>query len=280
MLLNKLDSAYQKVLEEQPEKVKQTLIANKIKHHKECTAILNHLASSRNAKVAICDIGGGVGINLRVLRQLYPNARLDIIDRYDEYEEKYDNRMGTFTSAKDALNQYNISFKKQNILNCIPYDSDTYDIVTCFDVIEHISGSCKGILDEAYRILKPRGLLLVTCPNIVTLKNRIEFMFGKSNHAPIKTWHETPSREYFHHFREYTADEVKYMLENSGFNDVNVELFSPYVENFVKHGIPHKIQKTNSLTQKTLYSITTHIYYYFCLIYPKFRYDILARGIK
>lgn len=268
------------MLEEQPEKVKQTLIANKIKHIKECTEICKHLASSRNTKFSICDIGGGVGINLRVLRQLYPNARLDIIDRYDEYEDQYDNPMGAFTSAKDALGQYNIAFKKRNILNGLPYDSNKYDVVTCFAVVEHIPGSCKVILDEAYRILKHRGLLLVTCPNTVNLRNRIKFLFGKSMHTPIKMWHETPSKEYFGHFREYTADEVKYMLENSGFNDVKVDFYSPYIENFVKYGIPHKIKEVNSLTQKTLYYITAHIYYYFCLIYPNFRYTILAHGIK
>ena len=279
-MLDKIEVAYHKVLEEQTEKVKQTLIRNKIKHYKECTEICKHLNSNRNTQFAICDIGGGVGINLLVLRQLFPNARLDIIDRYDEYEEKHDNQMGTFTSAKDILNQYNISFKKQNILKDLPYDSGTYDIVTCFDVIEHIPGSCKLILDEAHRILKPRGLLLVTCPNIVNLRNRIEFLFGKSSHTPIKKWYETPSREYFDHFREYTADEVKYMLETSGFNDVKVELYSPYIETFVKYGIPHKIKEINYLTQKTIYYTTAHIYYYFCLIYPNFRSTILANGIK
>jgi SAM-dependent methyltransferase len=49
-------------------------------------------------------------------------------------------------------------------LALVPLEDSGVDIVTCLDVLEH-DGFLKGNLAELYRLLKPRGLLLIQAPN-------------------------------------------------------------------------------------------------------------------
>lgn len=60
----------------------------------------------------------------------------------------------------------------------LPYESNSFDLVTFVEVIEHIE-CCRRIIRESYRVLKPGGLLVVTTPNILNLKSRVRYLcFG------------------------------------------------------------------------------------------------------
>jgi SAM-dependent methyltransferase len=48
---------------------------------------------------------------------------------------------------------------------CIPVENDTYDLIICFEVLEHLPDPKKAI-KELTRILKPGGALLLTVPNL------------------------------------------------------------------------------------------------------------------
>jgi ubiquinone/menaquinone biosynthesis C-methylase UbiE len=53
---------------------------------------------------------------------------------------------------------------KQGDLRKLPVEDDSFDIVTCFETIEHIDGAEKGIA-ELRRVLKPGGFLVISSPN-------------------------------------------------------------------------------------------------------------------
>jgi len=46
----------------------------------------------------------------------------------------------------------------------LPFDAETFDLVTAFEVIEHLE-RWPDLLAEANRVLKPQGILLVSTPN-------------------------------------------------------------------------------------------------------------------
>ena len=48
----------------------------------------------------------------------------------------------------------------------IPYESNTFDCIFCGDVIEHVY-SPDHMLEEFYRVLAPKGVLVLTTPNLV-----------------------------------------------------------------------------------------------------------------
>jgi len=63
----------------------------------------------------------------------------------------------------------------------LPFDDNTFDIVTSTEVIEHLE-HYRETLQEAYRVLKKDGTLVVSTPNILNLKSRIRFLiFGFFN---------------------------------------------------------------------------------------------------
>jgi 2-polyprenyl-3-methyl-5-hydroxy-6-metoxy-1,4-benzoquinol methylase len=46
----------------------------------------------------------------------------------------------------------------------LPFNDDSFDLVVCFEVIEHIAEP-GAVLDELTRVLEPNGILLVSSPN-------------------------------------------------------------------------------------------------------------------
>jgi 2-polyprenyl-3-methyl-5-hydroxy-6-metoxy-1,4-benzoquinol methylase len=46
----------------------------------------------------------------------------------------------------------------------LPYDDDSFDLVVCFETIEHVSDQAAA-LDELARVLAPGGLLMISSPN-------------------------------------------------------------------------------------------------------------------
>lgn len=78
-----------------------------------------------------------------------------------------------------------------------PFDDSSFDIASALDVIEHIDDDI-AVLNEAYRVLKPGGHMVVTVP---------AFMFLWSNNDVINA-----------HKRRYTAKELKTKLTQAGFD--------------------------------------------------------------
>jgi 2-polyprenyl-3-methyl-5-hydroxy-6-metoxy-1,4-benzoquinol methylase/uncharacterized coiled-coil protein SlyX len=46
----------------------------------------------------------------------------------------------------------------------LPFDADSFDVVVCFEVIEHVQDA-DAVLDEFARVLRPSGLLAISSPN-------------------------------------------------------------------------------------------------------------------
>lgn len=96
----------------------------------------------------ILEVGGGQG-GLTTL--LYPKSQITNID----LEPKF---------AQAACNQnQNVTFICGDATQ-LPFEDNSFDAVTMFDVLEHIPDDEKAI-SEALRVLRPGGMLLVSTPN-------------------------------------------------------------------------------------------------------------------
>ncbi|HNP18966.1 MAG TPA: class I SAM-dependent methyltransferase [Fulvivirga sp.] len=77
----------------------------------------------------------------------------------------------------------------------LPFDSNTFDLVTAFDVIEHVEDDKKGV-EEMMRVCNSNGHIFVTVPALMSLW---------SDHDVIN-----------HHFRRYKKKELIDLFKKSG----------------------------------------------------------------
>jgi len=116
--------------------------------------------------------------------------------------------------AQDAIAYAEDHFPSARFLQCsataVPFSPASFDLVTAFEVIEHLS-DWRTLLAEAHRVLDPQGLLIVSTPN----KRYYAESRAQSGPNPFHE-HEfefaefqTALREYFPHVHILYQDRVE-----------------------------------------------------------------------
>jgi SAM-dependent methyltransferase len=96
-----------------------------------------------------------------------------------------------------------------------PYGDDTFDVVTCFEVIEHLKFSPIPMLMEIRRVLKPDGVLVLTTPNINSAESIVRMLKGESpQECPL--FHRDMKYGVVHP-KEYTRRQLHDAFEELGF---------------------------------------------------------------
>ena len=139
-------------------------------------------------------------------------------------------------------------------------------MVLCLDVIEHLHTSPKKILAEARRVLKPGGKLILTTPNLTTLKNRLYMLFGRTVYTDLDYWYN--SEPFFGHVREYTVKEVKSILTQQKFR---LDLF--------KLSNSHQIYILKDFKFRP-YTFLMMFYLMITAFIPNFRYTMITVSSK
>lgn len=97
----------------------------------------------------------------------------------------------------------------------LPYASASADLLTCIEGIEHIENPFH-LVREAYRVLRPGGGLVITTPNVLSLRSRWQYLlYGAANtfdYMAGTPWHINP----------VSFIELRFMLEREGFTIARV----------------------------------------------------------
>jgi len=104
----------------------------------------------------------------------------------------------------------------------LPFGNGQVSIAILSDTLEHLSNP-GWVLSEINRVMAQRGLIVIGTPNITSIRNRACLLFGRTIHGDLETWLSTKFRldgRYIGHSREYTLDELKYMMRNYGFEQL------------------------------------------------------------
>lgn len=109
-----------------------------------------------------------------------------------------------------------------------PYHPGTFDLVTAFEVVEHVVGSPRQFIREIKRVLKPGGYLFFGTPNV----NAWAKMMRQFQQAPLydsKPYSQDfGPRHFMCHVYEYSPWELKMLLKSEGFEIVNFRTWDPY----------------------------------------------------
>jgi len=101
----------------------------------------------------------------------------------------------------------------------------SYDLVMCMGVIEHIPHTPRLLLAALARMLKPGGVLIMDTPNLAQLANRQRLARGEPVMTPIAIQFHAAIPFEGHH-REYTADEMAWMIQATGLELAALDLFN------------------------------------------------------
>jgi len=76
----------------------------------------------------------------------------------------------TITKAKNKYGRKNLSFVTGSVEK-IPFDASSFDVVTSFETLEHISAH-DTMLTEIKRVLRPGGVLIISTPDKKTYSDK------------------------------------------------------------------------------------------------------------
>jgi SAM-dependent methyltransferase len=108
----------------------------------------------------------------------------------------------------------------------LPFPDETFDRVLATEILEHLDHPGL-LLGECLRVLRPRGVLFLTTPNVVDLPNRLRAARGRSPQSHLFGIEETFRMNEWVHRREYAPDEVARLLGAIGFEQIDVHAFTP-----------------------------------------------------
>jgi glycosyltransferase involved in cell wall biosynthesis/SAM-dependent methyltransferase len=99
-----------------------------------------------------------------------------------------------------------------------PYADEYFSTVLCCELLEHLPADPMHMMTEIHRILKRGGRLVLTTPNIASLRAIAGILQGF--HPALFPAYIRPNQSGAvdaRHNREYTPGEIRALLENSGF---------------------------------------------------------------
>ncbi|MFH0840661.1 MAG: class I SAM-dependent methyltransferase [bacterium] len=99
----------------------------------------------------------------------------------------------------------------------LPFQDNFFNVINFSETLEHFNFHPQKVFNEMFRVLKFEGKVIISTPNLLRLNNRIKLMIGQSIHSDLNEKYGSGT-----HYREYSSQEIKILLEQSGFTKYNL----------------------------------------------------------
>jgi 2-polyprenyl-3-methyl-5-hydroxy-6-metoxy-1,4-benzoquinol methylase len=169
--------------------------------------ILFELLPPNMAQCVVLDVGCGPGIIASSVKRQF-GAEVFGVDCDSIFLE--------LAKAK-GVTTYSCNIETDNF----PFPDATFDCVLCIEVVEHLAKP-ENCLKEIARVIKPKGVLILSTPNLVGLSNRLAIISGKD---PVSG--HPFDRPYDRHIRLYALNSVTQLVSN-WFKITRIVYINPY----------------------------------------------------
>lgn len=146
--------------------------------------------------VRLLDVGAGPGVFLDLVRRAgWQGTGIELSSR----------------AAAASRERYDVDVREGTI-EAVALPQASFDVVTLWDILEHVRDP-RRMLERAYELLKPGGLLFIETPNSAALLDRatiILALLGIS--GPAATFYG------LHHLTLWNPSNIRRMLEGVGFH--------------------------------------------------------------
>lgn len=225
-----------------------------MKYHKyRFKEIINYIPYSSCA-IRILDIGTTPFTIF--IKEVYPHYEVSTVDRTNLMESRCKAR--------------GIQFKQCDLdEQSIPFEDDYFDLVIFTEVLEHIFAPPTEVLREIRRIVRVRGKLILSVPNIATLYKRIKLLFGIT---PLWNPDDLMKKGWVHghgHIHIYTMKEITSLLKACNFTISN--------KKFLQQSIWDAFKNSNKVA---ILRLIHWVYLIVGLLIPSFRSTIYIECYK
>jgi hypothetical protein len=168
----------------------------------EIDCVIQALLRDNEDDTSIMDFG--LSINSLIIRKLFPNARMSVVDRPKNRipSEKFDQTF-IVDLLDDGLESIDVSAR--------------FDIIVFSEVIEHVLVHPTKVIKFLLKHLNPHGRIILTTPNLFS-QNKLQRISQRKNPLqPYPVDYKSADAVHFH-IREYCMSEMLSMIDNAGGN--------------------------------------------------------------
>ena len=165
----------------------------------------------------VLDLGSSLGVHLVAAKRLGAVSAIGL-DRFifpDAFDNDFILQRGELEALQRAWQTEGVEIHRHDLADALPFPDESFDLVVCNAVIEHLHGIHKQLFAEVRRVLAPGGSFVFTTPNLASLLKRVRFVFGRSPMWDLRDYFGS-GREFTGHVREFTVTECTQMLAWSG----------------------------------------------------------------
>jgi len=113
----------------------------------------------------------------------------------------------------EAFKYKPVEFRSADLNESLPYDDCSFDVLAAVEVTEHLS-DLETFFRECGRVLKPGGWLVISTPNVLSLKSRVRFAFSGFAYSfgPL----DASRNDGLQHISSLTLDQYAYHAARAG----------------------------------------------------------------